>query len=149
MIMATPEMSTRLCWRFDPFFTEYPALEGEDIEMFAFLDLGDSGVPDVVAGFSPNQPPLPPNMSSNGPNPLAPKPYEVAQAIPNSSDPTTGIPSFGTLLTNNTGNVYLFNSAAHPNLEFSITQFLAALSGGDRSRADAVERDRDRRVRRL
>jgi hypothetical protein len=107
----------------DPFFVEYPALEGEDIQMFAFLDLGDSGVPDVVAGFSPNQPPLPPNMSSTGPNPQAPKPYEVAQAIPNSSDPTTGIPSFGTLLTNNTGNVYLFNSAAHPNLEFSITHF--------------------------
>jgi hypothetical protein len=107
----------------DPFFTEFPALEGQDIQMFAFLDLADAGQPDVVAGFSPNQPPLPSNMSSNGPNPLAPKPYELAQAIPNASDPQTGIPTFGTLLTNNTGNVYLFNSAAHPNLEFSITNF--------------------------
>jgi hypothetical protein len=108
----------------DPFFVEYPALAGQDIQMFAFLDLADAGQPDVVAGFSPNQPPLPPNMSpSPSPNPVAPKPYEVAQAIPNPISPTTGIPTFGTLLTNNTGNVYLFNSAAHPNLEFSITNF--------------------------
>jgi hypothetical protein len=107
----------------DPFFTEFPALGGQDIQMFAFLDLSNAGQPDVVAGFSPNQPPLPSNMSSNGPNPLAPKPYEVAQAIPNASEPQSGIPTFGTLLTNNTGNVYLFNSAAHPNLEFSITNF--------------------------
>ena len=42
----------------DPFFTEFPALEGEDIEMYSFLDLGDTGTPDVVAGFSPNQPAL-------------------------------------------------------------------------------------------
>ena len=90
--------------------------------MDAFLDLGDTGTPDVVAGFSPNQPPLPSNMSpSPSPNPLPPKPYEVAQAIPTSM-PDTG-PGFGTLLPNNTGNVYLVNSAAHPNLEFSITNF--------------------------
>jgi hypothetical protein len=107
----------------DPFFVEYPALGGQDIQMFGFLDLNGSGVPDVVAGLSPNQPPLPPNMSSSGPNPVAPKPYEVAQAIPNAVEPMTGIPSFGTLLSNNTGNVYLQNSAAHPNLEFSITHF--------------------------
>ena len=106
----------------DPFFTEFPALEGENIEMYSFLDLGDTGTPDVVAGFSPNQPPLPSNMSpSPSPNPLPPKPYEVAQAIP-TSVPNTG-PGFGTLLTNNTGNVYLQNLAAHPNLEFSITNF--------------------------
>jgi hypothetical protein len=106
----------------DPFFTEYPALEGENIEMYAFLDLGDTGTPDVVAGFSPNQPALPSNMSpSPSPNPLPPKPYQVAQAIP-TSVPDTG-PGFGALLTNNTGNVYLQNLAAHPNLEFSITNF--------------------------
>jgi hypothetical protein len=106
----------------DPFFTEFPALEGDDIEMYAFLDLGDTGTPDVVAGFSPNQPALPPNMSpSPSPNPLPPKPYQVAQAIP-TSVPDTG-PGFGTLLTNNTGNVYLANQTAHPNLEFSITNF--------------------------
>ena len=106
----------------DPFFTEYPALEGENIEMYAFLDLGDTGTPDVVAGFSPDQPALPSNMSpSPSPNPLAPKPYEVAQAIPTAM-PDTG-PGFGALLSNNTGNVYLQNMAAHPNLEFSITNF--------------------------
>jgi hypothetical protein len=106
----------------DPFFTEFPALEGDDIEMYAFLDLGGTGTPDVVAGFSPNQPPLPANMSpSPSPNPLPPKPYQVAQAVP-TSVPDTG-PGFGTLLPNNTGNVYLANQAAHPNLEFSITNF--------------------------
>ncbi len=106
----------------DPFFTEFPALEGENIEMYAFLDLGNTGTPDVVAGFSPNQPALPSNMSpSPSPNPLPPKPYEVAQAIP-ASLPQTG-PGFGTLLPNNAGNVYLQNLAAHPNLEFSISDF--------------------------
>jgi hypothetical protein len=108
----------------DPFFNEFPALEGQDIQMAAFLDLTGGGVPEVVAGFSPNQPPLPPNMSpSPSPNPQAPKPYEVAIAIPNSINPQTGIPTFSTLLSNNTGNVYLANQAAHPNLEFSITNF--------------------------
>jgi hypothetical protein len=111
----------------DPFFTEFPALEGQNIEMYSFLDLADTGTPDVVAGFSPNQPFNPPgfntaNMSgSPSPNPQAPKPYEVAQAVPTSM-PNTG-PGFGTLLPNNTGNVYLANQAAHPNLEFSITNF--------------------------
>ncbi len=67
----------------DPFFTEYPALEGQDIEMYSFLDLGDTGTPDVVAGFSPNQPPLPSNMSpSPSPNPLPPKPYRGSPGDP-------------------------------------------------------------------
>ncbi len=110
----------------DSLFEELPALEGDGIQMGAFLDLTDSGVPDVVAGFSPTQPPLPPNMSPpppGVPNPAAPKPYEVAIAIPNSSDPSGEPPTFSSLLSNNTGNVYLFNSPAHPNLEFSITNF--------------------------
>jgi len=110
----------------DPLFDEFPALEGQDIQMAAFLDLADAGEPDVVAGFSPTQPPLPPNQSPpppGVPNPLAPKPYQVAVAIPNSGNPQKGIPTFSTPLPNNTGNVYLFNSAAHPNLEFSITSF--------------------------
>jgi len=108
-------------------FTEYPALEGQGIEMYAFLDLGNTGTPDVVAGFSPNQPPLPSNMApSPSPNPLPPKPYEVAQGIP-SSMPDTG-PGFGGPITlpsgvTITGNYYLANSAAHPNLEFTITNF--------------------------
>jgi hypothetical protein len=102
-------------------FTEFPALEGSGIEMNAFLDLADTGTPDVVAGFSPIQPALPANQSPVGPNPMAPKPYQVAQAMP-ATEPFTG-PSFGALLPNNTGNVYLANLAAHPNLEFSITNF--------------------------
>ena len=93
----------------DPFFTEFPALSGQDIEMYSFLDLGNTGTPDVVAGFSPNQAPLPPNMSpSPSPNPVSPKPYEVAQAIP-TIIPDTG-PGFGTLLANNTGNYLSRNS---------------------------------------
>ncbi len=108
----------------DPLFEELPALEGQDIEMAAFLDLSDAGVPDIVAGFSPTQPPLPPNMSpSPSPNPAAPKPYQVAVAIPDPINPQTGVPTFSTPLTNNTGNVYLANQASHPNLEFSITNF--------------------------
>ena len=107
-----------------PLFEELPGLEGDQIEMGAFLDLNGSGVPDVVAGFSPVQPPLPPNMSgSPSPNPAAPKPYEVAVAVPNATMPSTEPPTWGTLLPNNTGSVYLFNSPAHPNLEFSISNF--------------------------
>jgi hypothetical protein len=108
----------------DPLFNEFPALEGQDIQMGAYVNLvnpngGSFNNADVVAGFSPTQPPLPPNMSGfPSPNPLAPKPYEVAQAIP-----TGSIPTFSTPLTNNTGNVYLFNSPAHPNLEFTVTHF--------------------------
>jgi hypothetical protein len=108
-------------------FTEFPALEGQGVQMYAFLDLADSGSPDIVAGFSPNQPfyppGVPPNQSNTGANPQAPKPYEVAQAVPVAPmNPPVG-PGFGTLLPNNTGNVYLANQAAHPNLEFSITNF--------------------------
>jgi hypothetical protein len=108
----------------DPLFEEFPALEGQDIQMGAYLDLanpdgGSFNNADVVAGFSPTQPPLPPNMSGfPSPNPLAPKPYEVAQATV-----TGSIPAFTTPLPNNTGNVYLFNSPAHPNLEFTISHF--------------------------
>jgi hypothetical protein len=98
-----------------PFFTEFYSLGGSD-EMAAFLDLTGSGVPDVVAGFSPN----PPSPTPTDPSPQ--KPYEVAVAIPNISNPH-GIPSFGTPLPNNTGNFYLANSPFHPNLEFSISNF--------------------------
>ena len=98
-----------------PFFTEFYSLGGSD-EMAAFLDLTGTSVPDVVAGFSPN----PPSPTPTDPSPQ--KPYEVAVAIPNVSNPQ-GIPSFGTPLPNNTGNYYLQNSAAHPNFEFSISHF--------------------------
>ena len=98
-----------------PGFTEFPALGGPE-QMAAFLDFTGTGVPQVVAGFSPIPPPATPT------NPTPPKPYQVALAIPNTSNPK-GVPSFGTVLTSNIGNVYLFNSPDHPNLEFSISHF--------------------------
>ncbi len=112
----------------DPLFTEFPALEGADIQMGSFLDLNGpyTGTyqADIVAGFSPNQPPLPPNMSpAPSPNPQAPKPYEVADAIPTGTPMNPGIPMFSTLLPQNTGGYFLANDPAHPNLEFNITDF--------------------------
>ena len=98
-----------------PGFTEFPALGGPE-EMAAYLDFNGTGVPQVVAGFSPVPPPSTPT------DPSPPKPYQVALAIPNEFNPQ-GVPSFGSVLANNIGNVYLFNSPAHPNLEFSITHF--------------------------
>ncbi len=71
--------------------------------------------PEVVAGFSPNAP------SPTPTDPAPAKPYQVALAIPGMNP--QGIPLFGTSLPGFTGSVYLFNSAAHPNLEFSITHF--------------------------
>jgi hypothetical protein len=99
----------------DPGFTEFYALGGGET-MAAFLDLTQSGIPQFVAGFSPTAPAPTPT------DPAPPKPYQVALAIPNMSNPH-GVPSFGTPLPNNTGNVFLFNSASHPNLEFSISHF--------------------------
>ncbi len=64
----------------DPLFTDFYALGGSD-EMAAFLDLTDSGVPDIVAGFSPTPPPATPT------DPSPQKPYQVAIAIPNTSNP--------------------------------------------------------------
>jgi hypothetical protein len=98
-----------------PGFTEFTALGGPE-EMAAFLTFNGTGVPQVVAGFSPNPPPATPS------DPMPPKPYQVALAIPNPSNPK-GIPAFGTSLPFNTGDVFLFNSPAHPNLEFSIAHF--------------------------
>jgi hypothetical protein len=99
----------------DPGFTEFFALGGSDT-MAAFLDLTGSGIPDVVAGFSPTPPP----PTSTDPSPQ--KPYQVAQAIPNISNPH-GVPTFGTPLPPFNGSVYLFNAASHPNLEFAIKDF--------------------------
>jgi hypothetical protein len=101
----------------DPFFTEYYNLGGTD-EMAAYLDLANTGTPDVIAGFSPNAPlPNPPT----DPNPQ--KIFEVANAVP-SGNPL-GVPAFGTVIDNNAfaGNYYLQNSTAHPNFEFSISHF--------------------------
>jgi hypothetical protein len=98
-----------------PGFTEFPQMGGSD-EMAVSLNFTGTDIPQIVAGYSPNAPtPTPTN-----PNPV--KSYEVAEAIPNSSDPA-GIPAFGTALPNYTGNVYLVQTAANPSLEFSISHF--------------------------
>jgi hypothetical protein len=98
-----------------PGFTEFYSLNGTDT-MAAFLDLTDTGGPDVVAGYAQNAPPATPT------NPAPMKPYQVAEAIPNMVNPH-GVPSFGTSLPQFTGNVYLAALPDHPNLEFSITHF--------------------------
>jgi hypothetical protein len=101
-----------------PGFTEFYALGGPE-QMAASLFLSPSSiasmVPQVVAGFSPT----PPSPTPTDPAPA--KPYQVALAIPGMNP--QGIPFFGTTLPDFTGTVYLFNSAAHPNLEFSISHF--------------------------
>ncbi|HKI17322.1 MAG TPA: hypothetical protein VKA15_05560 [Isosphaeraceae bacterium] len=101
-----------------PGFTEFYALGGPE-QMAASLFLSSSSmaskIPQVVAGFSP----IAPSPTPTDPSP--PKPYQVALAIPGMNP--QGIPFFGTSLPQFTGTVYLFNSAAHPNLEFSITHF--------------------------
>jgi hypothetical protein len=98
-----------------PGFTEFPQMGGSD-EMAAFLDFTGTGVPQIVAGYSPVAPAPTPT------NPAPIKPYQVAMAIPNTSNPK-GIPTFGTTLPNFIGNVYLVQTPAHPNLEFSIVHF--------------------------
>jgi len=98
-----------------PGFTEFYALGGAET-MATFLDFTGTGIPQIVAGFS-NVPPSPTLT-----DPMPQKPYQVALAIPNISNPH-GVPTFGTPLPAFTGNVYLNNSALHPNLEFNIDHF--------------------------
>lgn len=98
-----------------PGFTEFYGLGGPET-MAAFLDLTGTGIPGVVAGYSSQAP------SPTPTNPAPVKPYQVAVAIPNISNPR-GEPSFGTPLPDNTGNVYLVQTPAHPSLEFAISHF--------------------------
>ncbi len=98
-----------------PLFQNPPAMGGSQT-MAAFLDLTDTGKPDIVAGFPQNTPAGPPD------NPTPSKPYEVAIAIPNISDPA-GVPSFSTPLPENTGQYFLVNNPNQPNFEFSISHF--------------------------
>jgi hypothetical protein len=98
-----------------PGFTEFFALGGPET-MATFLNFNGTGIPQIVAGFS-NTPPPP---TATDPSPQ--KPYQVALAIPNMGNPQ-GVPSFGTPLPQFAGNVYLNNSAAHPNLEYTIDHF--------------------------
>ena len=77
-----------------------------------------SGQPQVVAGFSPIQPPATPT------DPAPQKPYQVATAIP--TGPSSA-PIFGTELPQFEGNFYNAGTIAHPNFEFAIRNFSAAL----------------------
>jgi hypothetical protein len=98
-----------------PGFTEFYEMGGPET-MATFLTFNGTGIPQVVAGFS-NVPPTPTPTDS-----APPKPYQVALAIPNMGNPH-GVPTFGTPLPSFTGNVYLNNSALHPNLEYTIEHF--------------------------
>lgn len=94
-------------------FQDPPNFNGTE-NMGAFLDFTGSGVPQIVAGFSPV--PLAPTVT----DPTPQKPYEVALAIPTGPN---SAPAFGTRLPQFEGNVYYNNSSAHPNLEFEIKNF--------------------------
>jgi hypothetical protein len=98
-----------------PGFTEFFALGGPET-MATFLDFSGTGIPQIVAGFSN----VPPSPTPTDPAPQ--KPYQVALAIPNMGNPH-GVPTFGTPLPGFAGNVYLNNSAVHPNLEYTIDHF--------------------------
>ena len=105
----------------DPLFTEFYALGGPE---------QDGGLPRPhkrrgSATSSPDSPRLPPSPTPTDPSPE--KPYQVAVAIPNISNPK-GIPTFGTPLPANTGNVYLNNSAAASESRVLDRPLLAALS---------------------
>lgn len=89
-------------------FQDFAQFGGSE-SMGAFLDLKGTGYADVVAGYAPN-------------DPQTPKEYQVAQAVVDTSLPPT-VPSFGTQLAVNAGNVYKNNSKNHPNLEFTIAHF--------------------------
>jgi hypothetical protein len=91
----------------EPDFKNFPDMGGSQT-MGAFLDLKNTGTPDIVAGIS----------NDVG----VPKTYQVALAVVNPAMPNS-IPGFGTLLPQNAGNIYLVNDPAHPNMEFSISHF--------------------------
>ena len=80
---------------------------GGDEYMAVSLDLANTGVPDIVAGYKIN-------------DPRSPKEYQVAKAI---SNPSPTPPDFGQELPQFEGNVYKNNSAKHPALEFAISNF--------------------------
>src|SRR3954447_18978953 len=92
-----------------PSFQDLPNLQGTE-HMAAFLDFLGTGNPQIVAGFNP--------VPAGGLTP--PKVYTVNQAIPTGPNAP---PVFGTELPQFEGNIYLNNSSAHPNLEFSIKNF--------------------------
>ncbi|WP_435015936.1 hypothetical protein TA3x_003493 [Tundrisphaera sp. TA3] len=96
----------------EPSFQD-PADLGQSESMAAFIDLNNDGIADVIAGF-------PQAAVSN----TGPKPYQVATAIQEDPNPLVKQRiGFGAQLPQYTGNVYLVNDPAHPNLEMQITNF--------------------------
>ena len=83
------------------------AMFGGDEYMGVFLDLKNTGKPDIVAGYAIN-------------DARSPKEYQVAKAIGN---PSPQPPDFGQELPQFEGNVYKVNSPKHPALEFAISHF--------------------------
>ncbi len=83
------------------------AMYGSDEYMGVFLDLKNTGKPDIVAGYAIN-------------DSRSPKEYQVAKAIDN---PSPNPPDFGQELPQFEGNVYKVNSPQHPALEFAISHF--------------------------
>ncbi len=94
----------------DPTFLDQADLGGSE-SMGIFLDLTGDGVPDVVAGFPRS------NAGDTGP-----KPYQVADAIPNPSNPAA-TPTFGTPLPANVGTFFLVNDPSRGAFEMAIKNF--------------------------
>jgi hypothetical protein len=90
-----------------PQFIDFPDLGGSET-MGVFLDLKDTGIPDIVAGISDG---------TGG------KLYQVAKAVVNSNPAT--IPQFGQQLPGNTGFAFLEGQTdpAHGAFEYQITHF--------------------------
>lgn len=83
-------------------FTDFPNMEGPK-SMGVLIDFNSDGQPDLIAGF--------PTSTT-----LGPKPYEVADAVPGTTD-------FGTPRPQNTGTFFLQNNPNTPNFEMQITNF--------------------------
>lgn len=94
-----------------PTFIDEADLGGSE-SMAAFLDITGDGIPDIVAGVPPV-----------GLDPTGPKPFQVADAVPNPINPSQLIPDFGTSRPGNTGTSFLVNNPASGAFEFAITNF--------------------------
>jgi hypothetical protein len=103
---------------FGQIFKEFPGIGGPQV-MASFLSLSPSAVatktPEIVAGFPLAAPP-----GQDTP----PKPFEVAGVVNGQpGEAPMFVQGVNPVFQFNTGNVYLVNSPAHPNLEFNIDHF--------------------------
>jgi uncharacterized repeat protein (TIGR01451 family) len=89
----------------DPLFTDFADLLSTE-GMGVYFDLNNDGTPDIIAGINDD--------------PFGNKQFQVAQAVV--VNPAQR-PAFGSQLTGYAGNIYLMNSADHPAMEFSISNF--------------------------